>query len=104
MQREQLERALAEAPGRGTELQGQMGQLGRETDQCSHQLAHLHEVRDKALVDMARLEEVAPLVRNERGVNVRTVSYHPGFWQLSGTAIRECCYAWQCVVRGNAPA
>ena len=73
LQHEETEKALATAPDKRAELEGQAVRLGKEADQCSYQLAHLHEARDKALVDMSRLEEVSPLVRKEWGVNMRTV-------------------------------
>ena len=49
----------------------------REASQYSLQLAHRHEERDKALVDIFRLEEVASLVRKEQGVKKRVVSLKP---------------------------
>jgi len=44
-----------------------------EGNTYSYQLAHLHEERDKALVEMSRLEEVAPLARKDHGHNKRMV-------------------------------
>ena len=55
-------------------LQEQMKRSVAEGNTYSYQLAHLHEERDKALVEMSRLEEVAPLVRREPGANKRLVS------------------------------
>lgn len=62
------------SPGDTQKLHKQLGGLRREANQSSLQLAHLHEERDKALVDLSRLEEVAPLVRREPGTNKRLVS------------------------------
>ena len=62
------------SPGGTEKLRKQLEGLRREVNQCSLQLAHLHEERDKALVDLSRLEEVAPLVRREPGANKRLVS------------------------------
>lgn len=70
---ETLEKAMGPPPG-SAQLDKQMERARREVNQCSLQLAHLHEERDKALVDMFRLEEVAPLVRKEQGVIKRMVS------------------------------
>lgn len=58
----------------GDEHGRQVEGLRREVNQYSLQLAHRHEERDKALVELSRLEEVASLVRKEQGVNRRTVS------------------------------
>lgn len=66
---ETLQKAAEPPPG-----SVQVERLRREVNQCSLQLAHLHEERDKALVEMFRLEEVAPLVRKEQGANKRMVS------------------------------
>lgn len=52
----------------------QVERAAGEVDFYSHQLAHLHGQRDRALVEMTRLEEVAPLARRESGVNKRMVS------------------------------
>ena len=65
VQRESLER---EGPKDGeAKLQAQVSQLVRQGHGWSHRLARMHEERDKALVDMARLEEVAPLARASQG-------------------------------------
>jgi len=73
VQHDQLEQALSSAADK-PKLQEQISRLGQQANQWSLQLAHMHEARDKALVDMSRLEEVAPLARNEHGVNKRMVS------------------------------
>ena len=80
-QREQLEKALPRAADKGR-LQEQVSRSMRESNVYSYQLAHLHEERDKALVDMSRLEEVAPLARQEHGVNRRMVSHITLSWKL----------------------
>lgn len=64
-------------PPGSDQLRKQQERLKREATQCSLQLAHRHEERDKALVDLFRLEEVASLVRKEQGVNKRMVSLKP---------------------------
>ncbi|KAL3156802.1 hypothetical protein ABBQ38_001073 [Trebouxia sp. C0009 RCD-2024] len=61
------------SPGGTQKLRKQLEGLRREANQSSLQLAHLHEERDKALVELSRLEEVAPLVRREPGANKRLV-------------------------------
>ena len=66
----------AASAGSSGKLQAQVDRLRGDMNQCSLQLAHLHEDRDKALVEMSRLEEVASLVRREQGVNRRTVRLH----------------------------
>lgn len=60
--------------GQDPALQKQVQRVMAQADHFSHQLAHLHGERDRALVEMTRLEEVAPLARNENGVNKRIVS------------------------------
>lgn len=72
LQQEQLEKALSSAVER-SKLQEQLKRSVAEGNTYSYQLAHLHEERDKALVEMSRLEEVAPLARNEHGPNKRMV-------------------------------
>jgi len=72
---------LSSAAEKG-KLQEQMKRSVAEGNTYSYQLAHLHEERDKALVEMSRLEEVAPLARKEHGHNKRMVcrlysSVHP---------------------------
>ncbi|KAL0034221.1 hypothetical protein WJX77_004006 [Trebouxia sp. C0004] len=71
-EQEQLEKALSSAAEKG-KLQEQIKRSVAEGNTYSHQLAHLHEERDKALVEMSRLEEVAPLARSEHGQNKRMV-------------------------------
>ncbi|KAL0032313.1 hypothetical protein WJX79_004546 [Trebouxia sp. C0005] len=71
-EQEQLEKALSSAVER-SKLQEQLKRSVAEGNTYSYQLAHLHEERDKALVEMSRLEEVAPLARNEHGPNKRMV-------------------------------
>ncbi len=73
LQQEQFEKALSSAAEKG-KLQEQLKRSVAEANTCSYQLAHLHEERDKALVEMSRLEEVAPLARKEHGHNKRMVS------------------------------
>jgi len=90
LQQEQLEKALPSAAEKG-KLQEQIKRSVAEGNTYSYQLAHLHEERDKALVEMSRLEEVAPLARKEHGVNKRLVCHrcsplHPT------TACEECCW------------
>lgn len=70
---EAIQKAMVPPPG-SQQLRKQLERLKGEVTQCSLQLAHLHEERDKALVEMFRLEEVAPLVRKEQGANRRMVS------------------------------
>ena len=74
LQHEQLERALSSAAEKG-KLQEQMKRSVAEGNTYSYQLAHLHEERDKALVEMSRLEEVASLAGQEHGKNKRMVSF-----------------------------
>lgn len=67
--------STAGAPPAGSDQhRSQVEGLRREVNQYSLQLAHRHEERDKALVELSRLEEVASLVRKEQGINRRTVS------------------------------
>ena len=73
LQQEQLEKALSSAAEKG-KLQEQVKRSVAEGNTYSYQLAHLHEERDKALVEMSRLEEVAPLARKDHGHNKRMVS------------------------------
>ena len=74
LQQEQLEKALSSAAEKG-KLQEQVKRTIAEGNTYSYQLAHLHEERDKALVEMSRLEEVAPLARKDHGHNKRMVSH-----------------------------
>ena len=60
--------------GKDAAVQKQVQRAAAESDFYSHQLAQLHGERDRALVEMTRLEEVAPLARKEHGVNKRIVS------------------------------
>ena len=92
LQKEALQKAIAQgyttaaataaaseapSPASSGKLQAQVERVRGEMNQCSLQLAHLHEERDKALVELSRLEEVASLVRREQGVNKRTVRQLP---------------------------
>ena len=79
--------ASAQSPATNGKLRGQVERLKGEMNQCRLQLAHLHEERDKALVELSRLEEVASLVRREQGVNKRTVRL-----QLAGSNPRRSRY------------
>lgn len=63
--------------GKDPVLQKQVQRGMQEVDFYKHQLAQLHNERDRALVEMTRLEEVAPLAQNEHGVNKRIVSAPP---------------------------
>ena len=74
LQQEQLEKALSSAAEKG-KLQEQVKRSVAEGNTYSYQLAHLHEERDKALVEMSRLEEVAPLARKDHGHNKRMVCH-----------------------------
>ena len=73
LQHDQLDKALSSAVEKG-KLQEQMKRSVAEANTYSYQLAHLHEERDKALVEMSRLEEVASLAGTEHGKNKRMVS------------------------------
>ena len=73
-------------------LQKQVQRAAGERDYYSHQLATLHGERDRALVEMTRLEEVAPLARNEHGVNKRIVSTDFPYCVLP--KLRAACKLW----------
>ena len=88
-----LESALA-PPSGSDQLRKQLEGLKRDVNQCSLQLAHLHEERDKALVEMSRLEEVAPLVRKEQGANKRMVE--PQAVTLHDFHYHYCLYYYYC--------